>query len=224
MNPTWTSDCGRIVLYNADCLEVLPTLTGVDAVVTDPPYGIGLEYGTYQDTIDNLRSLIHGAIIPAIHASKRGLVFCSHSMIWEFPTADWVGCVTWNTTGSYGKLGVCQWTPVLFYGKDIDGFGAVNGVIKSDTIAISGGHGVGFRREETINHPCPKPRNLMFKVLQRFTNKGESVLDLTMGSGTTGIACLRTGRKFIGIEIDKGYFTIAKERIQRELAQGVLAL
>lgn len=40
MNPTWTSECGRIVLYNADCLEVLPTLAGVDAVVTDPPYGL----------------------------------------------------------------------------------------------------------------------------------------------------------------------------------------
>jgi site-specific DNA-methyltransferase (adenine-specific) len=64
----------------------------------------------------------------------------------------------------------------------------------------------------------------MNEWINDFTDSGETVLDPFMGSGTTGIACIRTGRKFIGIEIDPGYFQIACDRIRRELQQTTLAL
>lgn len=63
-------------------------------------------------------------------------------------------------------------------------------------------------------HPTQKPVPLMEYLIKTYTNEGETVLDFTMGSGTTGVACINTGRKFIGIELDQGYFDIAKQRIE----------
>jgi len=65
-------------------------------------------------------------------------------------------------------------------------------------------------------HPTQKPVALMEYLIKTYTNEGETVLDFTMGSGTTGVACVRTNRKFIGIELDKDYFEIAKKRINNE--------
>lgn len=62
-------------------------------------------------------------------------------------------------------------------------------------------------------HPTQKPVALMEYLIRTYTNAGDTVLDNTMGSGTTGVACENTGRNFIGIERDPGYFEIAKDRI-----------
>ena len=63
-------------------------------------------------------------------------------------------------------------------------------------------------------HPTQKPVTLMEYLIKTYTNEGDTVLDFTMGSGTTGVACVNTGRKFIGIELDETYFKIAQERIE----------
>ena len=65
-------------------------------------------------------------------------------------------------------------------------------------------------------HPTQKPVALMEYLIKTYTNEGETVLDFTMGSGTTGVAAKNTNRKFIGIELDEKYFNIAKERIENE--------
>ena len=67
--------------------------------------------------------------------------------------------------------------------------------------------------EHSTKHPTEKPVALMEYLIKTYTNEGETVLDFTMGSGTTGVACMNTGRKFIGIEMDADYFEIAKNRI-----------
>ena len=71
-------------------------------------------------------------------------------------------------------------------------------------------HNVDMRAEY---HPTQKPVALMEYLIKTYTNEGETVLDFTMGSGTTGVACKNLGRKFIGIELDEGYFEIARDRI-----------
>jgi hypothetical protein len=129
---------GDATLYCGDCLEILPTLGKVDAVVTDPPYGIGFEYYGYEDTRENLRALISGLFSRRDMAEKM-VILPGITQVQEYPLADWIGCITWNTTGSFGKFGYTQWMPVLLYGSDLKGFGNVNGVTKSDTIRISGG-------------------------------------------------------------------------------------
>lgn len=68
-------------------------------------------------------------------------------------------------------------------------------------------------------HPTQKPVTLMEYLIKTYTNKNETVLDFTMGSGTTGIACINTNRNFIGIELDNKYFELAKKRIEAHSAQ-----
>lgn len=68
-------------------------------------------------------------------------------------------------------------------------------------------------------HPTQKPVALMKWVLENYTNPGDTIFDPFMGSGTTGVACMQTGRKFIGCEIDEKYFAIAKKRIEDAAAQ-----
>ena len=63
-------------------------------------------------------------------------------------------------------------------------------------------------------HPTQKPVDLLEYLIRTYTNENELVLDFTMGSGSTGVACMNTNRKFIGIELDKNYFNIAKQRIE----------
>jgi DNA modification methylase len=70
-----------------------------------------------------------------------------------------------------------------------------------------------FDKEEAHLHPTQKPVALMEYLIRTYTNEGDTVLDFTMGSGTTGVACANTGRRFIGIERDEAYFQIAKDRI-----------
>lgn len=68
-------------------------------------------------------------------------------------------------------------------------------------------------------HPTQKPVALMEYMVETYTDAGDSVLDFVMGSGTTGVACVKTGRKFVGIELDRGYFDIAVERISKAIAE-----
>lgn len=207
-----------IELIHGDCLIEMRKLKdkSVDLVLCDPPYGLNFEYISYSDTRENLIKLI-GLFMPeALRISKRAVyVLCGPTQIGLYPQSDWCGAITWNTTGSFGKYGYNQWTPILCYGKDLAGFGNINGVTKSDTIKISGGGGVGFTRgKEEKKHTCPKPITMMRQVVARYCGLSETILDPFMGSGTTGVAAKELGRSFIGMEIDKNYFEIAKKRIE----------
>lgn len=79
-----------------------------------------------------------------------------------------------------------------------------------------------FNGETKTVHPTQKPVALMEYLIKTYTNEGDTVLDFTMGSGSTGVACVNTNRSFIGIELDQGYFEIASERIYSASAQGEL--
>ena len=72
-----------------------------------------------------------------------------------------------------------------------------------------------FNCESKYVHPTQKPVDLLEYLIKTYTNEGDLVLDFTMGSGSTGVACLNTNRRFVGIELDEKYFNIAKERLER---------
>ena len=79
-----------------------------------------------------------------------------------------------------------------------------------------------FKSDTAKNHPTQKPVGLMEYLIKTYTNEGETVLDFTMGSGSTGVACVNTNRRFIGIELDQTYFNTAKERIEPRKPQMTL--
>lgn len=98
------------------------------------------------------------------------------------------------------------------------GFGRVTGTDSGRTVSsLYPVDIIGIESHDPNNslHPTQKPVALMEYLIRTYTNEGDTVLDNTMGSGTTGVACVNTGRNFIGIERDDAYFAIAKERIER---------
>ena len=93
----------------------------------------------------------------------------------------------------------------------------------TDVIEFSNWNGALFgKTKNATKHPTQKPLDLCRYLIETYTNPGDTILDPFMGSGTTGVACVQTGRNFIGIEIDKGYFEIAEKRIHDALQQPLL--
>jgi site-specific DNA-methyltransferase (adenine-specific) len=217
--PTPYYDDGDVVIYHGDCRDILPLLPKVDLVLTDPPYGLNFHYLSYSDTRDSLKQLIKTTFPLLRTISERIYVLCGPTQIHLYPEPKWICSVTWNTTGSFGKYGYSQWTPVLCYGNDIQGFGSINGRIKSDVISINGGAGVGFQRTVIEKgHTCPKPENMMKLLVGRLSKPAYTLLDPFLGSGTTIKAVKDTGGRGIGIDIEEKYCEIAAKR----MGQGVL--
>ena len=200
---------GDCTLYLGDCLAVMKDMPdkSVDAVITDPPYGLGFEYNFFEDTQDNLRQLVNAMMPEIFRVSKCAVLTPGHTNIWHYPPADWIAAWIYGTTNARNKFGFTSWQPILCYGKDpylSTGKGARMDIIRDSHVP-----------DRKINHPCPKSIEFMRKFVIRFSaNEGDTILDPFMGSGTTGVACVQTGRKFIGIEIDEKYFQIACKRIK----------
>lgn len=219
---------GDAELYLADCMEILPTLPKVDAVITDPPYGVGLKgkankwraetsggYISFDDFPENVLSNVIPRFEAALSISKRAVLTPGSRMAHSYPAPDAIGGIYNRCGAGSGKWGFECVAPVYYYGPDP---------------YLSSGKG---RRpngwEQPVNdyaersdHPCPKPIKLMVWLVERGSIIGETILDPFMGSGTTGIAAIQLGRKFIGIEREPKYFDIACRRIEQAVAQGKL--
>ena len=207
----------RLIL--GDCLQVMPTLGRFDAVVTDPPYGIGFPYNSHEDTPENLEALIQGMVPVARKMASRVVITPGNTNVFRYPPADWIGAWTWDTTTACGFWGWSQWQPILLYGEDVwPGTNSKGGPLKSDRIHFSGGE-AKINHADGGGHTCPKPLAFMEKLIGRFTEFGDSVLDPFMGSGTTLVACQRMGRHGTGIELDEDYWKIACERVHQAWKQ-----
>tara|TARA_R110000824_G_scaffold42410_1_gene124878 strand:- start:71 stop:778 length:708 start_codon:yes stop_codon:yes gene_type:complete len=211
---------GDCTLYQGDCLEIMPTLDKVDAVVTDPPYGIGERKGTISkkrdknnyysvdDTEDNILKVVIPAIKIALEKSTRAIITPGGKCAWHYPKPTDIGIFYQPAAMGMTHWGRTTSQPVLFYGKD---------PMSGKTIKPL--HWIVTEAPEKNGHPCPKPIRIWTKVVDRASMTGETVLDPFMGSGTTGVACAKLGRKFIGIELEPKYFDIACERIQKAYDQ-----
>ena len=202
---------GDATLYLGDCLEILPTLGKVDAVVMDPPYGNGTEYGeSYKDTEDEVVKVISQVIPWAQENALRCLVTSGNQCQHLYPRPRWT--LAWVTPAGAGSgpWGFSCWQPILAYGSCpylASGKGRRRDII------------MHTESSEKNGHPCPKPIKFMKKLIERASLAGDLILDPFMGSGTTGVACAKLGRRFIGIEIEEKYFDIACKRIEAAYAQ-----
>jgi DNA modification methylase len=205
----------------ADNMEVLRDIPDgfCDLCLTDPPYGLDFPYLSFQDTFENMKKLIELTVPEIRRISKIAAISVPIIHLMVYPQPDWICASTWNTTGQYGKMGVNQWYPIFIYGKDLPGFGSINGMIKGDVFIENGGGSVGFMRSGDENHPCPKPLGPWTKIVRRFSMLGDIVIDPFCGSGTTALACHKTGRRFICIDREPKYIEIAQQRYNDLIAQ-----
>jgi len=235
-----TQIIGDCELYEGDCLEILPGLCKVDAVVTDPPYEefmhIAKRNGARRIRTDGrkeIKSLDFGSIdsirydvvsLTAPMCLGWSIFFCTPEGV-----GKWADAIN-ESSMKYKRA--CTWvkpdsTPQL--NGQGPAMGAENFVVSWCGSGFARWNSGGKRGVYTHltnppdrhhGHPTEKPWRLMAEILTDFTNKGNTILDPFMGSGTTGVACAKLGRKFIGIELEPKYFDIACKRIEDAYKQG----
>jgi len=195
---------GDATLYLGDCLEILPTLPNVDALITDPPYGIGRDgqarstggHGGHKE----YEFMGWDAVRPSADCFRLMLSAADYYIVWGgqyfadlLPVhSQWL---VWDKGQRINQSdGELAWTS-----RD----GALR-IYTQNRVALM---------QDGAEHPTQKPIVLMQWCLGFV--ESENILDPFMGSGTTGVACISLGRKFIGIEIEPKYFDIACERIRK---------
>jgi DNA modification methylase len=238
---------GPCTLYMGNCLEVMPTLSeqSVDMVMCDLPYG------TTQNKWDsvipftslwiNYARLCMGAMVFTAQSPFDKTLGASNIANLKY---EWI----WRKSKATGHLN-CKHQPMknhenvlVFYDK-LTVYNPQGITRKAvPTIRRGGDNGTNYGRsdkdalqefenyprsvidvpsEGRTDHPTQKPVALMEYMIRTYTNEGQTVLDNCMGSGTTGVACVQSGRQFIGIERDEKYFDIACERIQNAIDSSV---
>lgn len=206
-------------LFHGDCSEILPALTGVDAVITDPPYGIN--YSPSQNSAKAWgKKTFVGATVVAnddkdfdplpLLGFPRVVLFGANNYADRLPAStEWV---IWDKRQDFPSNDFADCEMIWTNGK---GTARIFRHLWSGAIRAS-------ERNEPRVHPTQKPLVLMKWLIERYTKPGDTILDCFMGSGTTGIAAVQMGRNFIGIEIDPTYFAIAQRRIEDAAAQPLL--
>jgi len=209
---------GDARLIMADCRDVLPI--EADAVVSDPPYGMNWDTVTARFSGgNNVARRSKGR-----HDNRR--VMHDDEPFDPAPFIGFSHVVLFGANHFGQRLPVG--TTLVWIKRNDAAFGSF--LSDAEVAWVKGGHGVYCRRDMSMNgetatrqHPTQKPIGIMTWCMERAkVPEGATVLDPYMGSGSTGIACLRTGRKFIGIEKDPVHFEGAVKRIERELAQARL--
>ena len=228
---------GDATLYLGDCLEILPTLGKVDAVVTDPPYGNSNHDGDWNARLNEHRGIEGRPIANDGPEQMRLVVDGMLRHVAALMPKEASACCCF--CGGGGPRPVFAW---LAERMDRDGLQFFHSVVWDKR---NPGLGQRYRRQHEMmmvahrrggrirwnhdgrvvpniyslmpdrerQHPNEKPEKLMRMIVETHSNQGDAVLDPFMGSGTTGVACAKLGRRFIGIEIDPGYFEIACKRI-----------
>ena len=238
---TYNENKRMIDLRQGDCLEVMKSIESgsVDLILTDPPYGTtACKWDSVIDfdlMWEQLNRIIkpNGAIVLFGSEPFSSALRMSNIKNYKY---DW----KWEKEQGVGQLN-CKRRPLkkvedilIFNTKTYNPQGVIDCNVekkahKNDTVYGSQRDYtqkktnyptdiLKFNRElRNRKHPTQKPVELMKYLVKTYTNKNETVLDFTMGSGSTGVACVNTNRKFIGIELDTDYFEIAKNRISGDI-------
>lgn len=182
-------------IYHGDCREILPHLEPVDLVLTDPPYPNYEIYPWAYIPVESL-NLNH---IP-------GFWFWPCKV--PFPIA-------WNAMHIWSKCNVCVGDAEPYEAIYQIGGPGFCGVFRHAVINCK--MNAQINRDEYTKHPTQKPIKLIERIVRRFTEKENTILDPFMGSGTTLVAAKNLGRKAIGIEIEEKYCEIAVKRLRQEV-------
>lgn len=199
---------GDATLYCGDCREILPTLPRVDAVVTDPPYGIGFAARpTSSQRANGMKGAAWDNAAPVDVVCGLAREY-AQTIVWGgnyFPLPPTRGWLIWRKQGNAPSMADLEmaWTGI-----------DMNARVFEKSVASAS------REKDLQNaaHPTQKPVALMEWCLG-FLPNAQTILDPFMGSGTTGVAAIKRGRSFIGIEIEPKYFDIACRRIEEAWSQ-----
>ena len=232
-------------LIHGDCLDVMPTLDAgsVDMVLADPPYGTTAckwdSVVPLEPIWENLKRLAKKEAAIVMTASQpftttlisSNMKMFKYCWCWHrnFKTGHLNAkkqpmrsvedvCVFYSRQPEYSPQGIVEWGRIKNRGKASPN-NRPHGTVSLQTHTGYPDQVLRFTRDLPSVHPTQKPVALMEYLIRTYTNEGDTVLDFTMGSGTTGVACKNLNRNFIGIEKDAEYFKIAQDRIAKAGAE-----
>ena len=188
----------------------------VDLVLTDPPYGVGIEYASFNDTAENVRALVD-AVMPLLLRWPVVLLTPGIPAMWHYPQPTWLLAWVHPAASGSGPWGFASLNPILAYGGDPylkAGLGR-----RADALTMVAD------RKGVEGHPVAKPLVVWSWLLERGApNEDATVFDPFMGSGTTIIACERLGRTCYGIELDPCYCDVILRRWEAETGREAVLL
>ena len=221
---------GDCVLYQGDCLEVMPALGRVDHVMSDPPYGITETHEKHLSGVTLRDGTPAGQALGFDGISGDQLVslarqWCDMAARWVVFSCEWKDAHRLDEAGLLVRLGIWRkpdGAPQFTGDRPGTGWEAVAICHRKGRKRWNGGgkHAVWtVPKGVSDGHPTQKPIRLVEEWLLDFTDNGETILDPFCGSGTTLVACARTGRASIGIERDPKWFDLACRRVEAAYAQ-----
>lgn len=210
LGDVWVMGKHRIVCGDStDADTVAKCLNGADAHIcaTDPPYGVGFSYNSYDDTVSALENLISGFVPLMRSLCRTVLITPGNKNQWLYPRPDWTLCWFSSAGVGSGPWGFCCWQPVLAYGKDP--YLKMGKGSRPDAFESNEG------KPKDVSHTCPKPVGVWKWVMDRADpTECANFIDPFGGSGTTLIVAQMTGRTAFLIELDPAYVDVAVKRWQ----------
>lgn len=202
---------GNATLYRADCFDVLPQLSGIDAVITNPPFGIGFTYRSYDDAPGKYDGMMQRLVPQLVRVTNNGPCFVWQSQLkadrWHryFPRGFRIIAACKQFRHQPGKRVCLSWDPVIFW----SGRSRIHDEVFRDWHVADLTVWDGYEGDNPV--PCP------LSQVRYFCNsvRADTILDPFMGSGTTGVAALQSGKRFVGIEQDPVYFAYACKRMRK---------
>jgi len=216
----------EIKLHLGDCLEYMKSMPdkSVDAVITDPPYGIGFKYSQHDDSPEGYGKWLWSVIELAESKAKDGspiFIFQSATNIRKFnewfPREYRIYIAAKNFVQMRPTPMQYSYDPVVVWWKEGDIF--AEGTASRDFFVANTSPSSRTGLNDAGGHPCPRPLDQMQRLVEQWVKPEGIILDPFMGSGTTGVAAIQLGRNFIGCEIDPDYFAIAEKRIHEATLQ-----
>lgn len=204
---------GDATLYRGDCFEILPTLEQVEAAITDPPFCIGFKYRSYDDAPEKYHDLMSRLVPELIRVTGNGPCFVWQSQLtadqWHtvFPTGFRMVAACKIYPDRPGQLRCMSWDPVIFF----SGRSRIYDELPRDWHVADLKPYNGYTGGNPV--PCPRPLEQVRYFCESV--RADSIIDPFLGSGTTGVAALLAGKRFVGIEQDPVYFDYACRRIER---------
>ena len=228
-NKHWISDCGSIVLHNGDAKSCLSSFYefGADALITDPIYGLDhrsmrsgankkraksayTSDGLFSDTPEEVESFVVPVIADLIANVDMAVVTPGNKCFTMYPPPDSFGCLYQPASPSFQSFGYADCQPIFYYGTPANG----NAGKRCSFVVKHNAEG-----RQISWHPCPKPISVVSWMVTEHCKEDAVICDPYLGSGTTAVAAVRHGKRFIGAEIVPEYFQKLVARVRDEIGR-----
>jgi len=214
MKPYFETKLGK--LYHGDCFDILPKLSGIDVVITDPPFNVGKKFENDDLSVLDFKAFCNRFALSLHYLSPLNIVVeCGkndstmRAEIERYFDFKYTVCLNYTNSMRQGSVGYANFGLIYWFSRDGKCYQRYKDRIDSPLRSTKG----------KFKHESPKEIQHYFKLVEMFSRSDHMICDPFMGSGTTALACEKLQRKWIGVEVSKDYCDVIVNRVRSEIAQ-----